>query len=275
MKRNVISILLVMALIFSFVACQTSENNSDATTTTTKATTTTTTTTTTTKQDGNTDPDTGSNDDTEDLTEYCEMFIPYGKAVVDGVKDASWANASTVSLEETKKGSRVDTLEVKASAMWDNDAIYFLFEITDDEISQSGEPGNYNADGIYIYISEDANANTSSWTDFVDGIYQFSLINKELELLPRKGVASELQNVQTAYTKTETGLLIEFCYTPTAHPLKAGGFMLLDFQYNDGTAGSSRNGAIGWFNPTDTNNESSLWAYVKLLGEGESAPVIG
>ena len=269
MKRNFIVLLLVMTLIFSFVACQTSENNSDGTTTTTKAT------TTTTKQDSNTDPDTGSNDDADDLTEYCELFIPYGKAVVDGVKDASWANAATVSLEEEKKGNLVEGLEIKASAMWDNDAIYFLFEIVDPEIVQGGDPGNYNTDGIYIYISENYEANTSSFNDYVEGIYQFALINKELELLPRKGVASEVQNAQTAYTMTETGMLIEFCYTPSVKPLAAGNFMLLDYQYNDGTAGGSRNGAIGWFNPTDTNTQTSLWAYVKLLAEGESAPVIG
>jgi len=261
MKKTLIAIILMLATVAALVSC--GGNTTDETTTTT-----TTSKTTTTRQLNNIPVD----DDDDDLTDYTDLFIPYGSAVIDGVREASWDSAAAVALEKVKKGSIPEGVEVTASAMWDNNAIYFLFEIIDPDIYQTGAVGDYNIDGIYLYISEDIEFMTSAFADFSNGVYQFALINPELELIPRHGTESEVHNAQTGYTITETGMTIEFCYTPAISPLAPGNFILLDYQYNDAASTGVRNGGLGWYNGSDTNTQTMLWAYAKLLAQGEQAP---
>ena len=282
--KKIICAFLAITVLLSLAGCNQSEKG-DVTTTTTEAATTTT--ASNNYQELNPDgpiqypdgdgeneggDDGGSDADTDDEAEYCDLYIPYGSATVDGTREAAWSSAAKVKLDTVKTGNITNGVEVYASAMWDNNAIYFLFEISDPVICQTDSKGSYQNDGIYIYIAEDSKVSTSSFSDYTNGIYQFALINPQLELIPRKGVESELKGVQSAYTFTDTGMLIEFCYTPSIVPLASGNTLRLDYQYNDASSEGKRLGGIGWFNTTDTNTKTELWGYVKLLAEGEQAP---
>lgn len=261
--KKLLTLALSAALLLSMASCNTAESDSTTTAPTS-------TTTAITTRPVVTPPETEEPED--DLTDLTDLFIPYGSAAVDGVKEAAWDNAATVALELVKKDSPAADTSVSASVMWDNDALYFLFEITDSDIYTAGALGDYNNDGIYLYVSEDVNSMIANLSDFSNGVYQFALSSADNEMLPRKGNASEVTNAASAYTRTEGGMIIEFCYTPTRLPNKAGNFLLLDYQYNDSGASGTRKGNLGWYNGTDINGTPSMWAIVKLLAEGETAP---
>ncbi|MBQ8381849.1 MAG: hypothetical protein IJX47_01450 [Clostridia bacterium] len=275
MKKKLTALVLLASLLFAATACASDAEETSAADTTTAAQQ-----TTTAKQTTVLTPpiielpktDEGDNGDEDDWTDISEMFIPYGSATVDGVKDESWANAATVSLDMTKKDSPNADTYVEASAMWDENGLYFLFEITDSDIYTGGTLGDYNNDGIYLYVSEDPMAYWKSFEAFAGGTYQFALIADGLEMIPRHGDTTVNLNAQTAYTRTETGMIIEFSYVPYHTPVAAGNFLLMDFQYNDCTSSGKRSGGIGWYNGTDNNSDTMLWAVVKLLAEGETAP---
>ena len=268
--KKLTALVLLATMVFSLAACTT---GADDTTTTTPAATTTTTAATTTKKPVDLPPPISEEEGDNWMEDLCELYIPYGTATVDGTKDDSWANAATVTLDKVKKDSHAADTVVEASVMWNEEGLFFLFEITDSDIHFGSEVGGYQNDGIYLYVSEDYNAATTAFDQFGSGIYQFALINKDLEMLPRYGGdgVSNL-NTETAYTMTDTGMIIEFRYKPLNNPVAAGNFLLLDYQYNDCGSSGTRKGGMGWYNGTDTNAETMLWAVVKLLGEGENAP---
>ncbi len=260
MKKTLIALIMLLSILASVASCGDKDDKNSTQTTTTKA-------TTTRRTDDVVDEPLD-----DDINSYTELFIPYGSAAVDGVREAAWDSAVKVPIDQVKKDNPSPDVKAFASTMWDENGLYFLFEIEDPDIYQQGAVGDYQMDGVYLYVSEDINAVANSFDQFTNGIYQFALITKELEMLPRKGVASEIQNAETAYTVTENTILIEFKYTPSIVPVAAGNFLLMDFQYNDGASTGTRNGGLGWYNPTDTNYDPFRWAYAKLLAQGEKAP---
>lgn len=265
--KKLLTIALTLALLLTAASCGSADStNSDTTT----GTDTTTTTPTTSATPNIQTPET--NEPEDDLTDFCNLFIPYGNATVDGVKDDSWSNAATVPVDKVKKDSPAADTVVNASVMWDENGLYFLFEITDSDIFTAGALGDFNNDGIYLYVSEDENSSISNLSDFYNGVYQFALSSADNEILPRKGNAAEVSNAISAYTLTDTGMIIEFSYTPTVEPNAAGNFLAMDFQYNDSGASGVRKGNLGWYNGTDTNGTPSMWGLVKLLAKGETAP---
>ncbi|MBQ7354308.1 MAG: hypothetical protein IJW62_02170 [Clostridia bacterium] len=271
MKQKLLALVLMASLLFAATAC----GSSDTADTTTEPAPDTTTTApkTTTQAPPPIIPLPGTEDETEDdWTDITELFIPYGTATVDGTKDEAWANAATVSLDLTKKDTPNADTYVEASAMWDENRLYFLFEITDSDIYTGGTLGDYNNDSAYLYISEDPLAYWTSFEAFAGGTYQFALIADELEMIPRHGDKTVNLDAQTAYTRTETGMIIEFSYVPYHTPPAAGNFLLMDFQYNDSSSSGTRSGALGWYNGSDENARTDNWAVVKLLAQGETAP---
>lgn len=287
MKKTVlqgISVLLVAILAFALCACNTDSGDAQATVsptatqkstatkapattapaTTAPATTDATTTANTTSSSGAETAAKPTDEPEDDLydTDYKAVS---GKAVIDGKIDDAWNNAETVTLDYIKKVDRDESdALIDARMMWDKDGFYFLFEITDEEISQENGVGDYQNDGIYIYISEDLQEGTGAFTDFTDGTYQFALISDALEMLPRYGNADEVENCTSAYKITDTGMVIEFFYQPAYAELAVGTQMFLDFQYND-CSGGSRLCAFGWYNDSDSNALTDLWGVVKLV----------
>ena len=194
--------------------------------------------------------------------------------MIDGSRDDIWDKAQTVSIDQVKTGNVTDA-KINATAMWDNTALYFLFEIEDATFSFDSTVGDWHNDGIYLYISEDMDYayDISAAGQFANGTYQFALIPNELEMIPRNGESVEYE---TAYDLKDNKLVIEFKYTPTdemkADTLKAGRQVFIDFQYNDCNSSNTRDCALGYYNPTDTNFTPTLWAVGELLAEGTAVP---
>ncbi|MGM9681905.1 MAG: sugar-binding protein [Eubacteriales bacterium] len=281
MKKNISAFILLAALLVSLTACNqgnesvtssTTTGNGSSSTTTSGSVTTTTDDPSSAPSDGDDDPISDPSEDVDFPDEDIDLFIPYGNAIIDGAKDESWANAATVVLDIVKKDSPADTTLVKASAMWDENAIYFLFEITDEDIYQDGVLGDYNNDGIYLYICEDPYNPITNMAQYANGLYQFALINKELEMLPRRGDTLADTKAQSAYSMTDDGMLIEFCYTFTDGALEGHSILYLDYQYNDSGASGVRKGCLSWYCSIDGSGDPGLWGLARLLDEGETAP---
>jgi len=189
----------------------------------------------------------------------------YGSVTIDGNKDEAWDEAQEALLDYLKIDNRNDSTEVIARAMWNEQGLYFSFEITDESISAPGEVGDWNNDSIYLYIDE-TQKYTGSFDDFSEGVYQFALLTDNKHLIPRRGEALPAGTYQFAYKKTNKGVFMEFFYKPTHMQLKAGTQFFVDFQYNDATNGK-RDGALGWYNDTDDNARSELWGIGELIAK--------
>ena len=86
-----------------------------------------------------------------------EMTAAYGTPTVDGTVDDVWASADRQPLKYVKAGDlKTDTytlpddLSVYASMLYDNTALYFLFEITDNEFAFNSTVGDWKNDCIYL-----------------------------------------------------------------------------------------------------------------------------
>lgn len=277
MKKTIPALILLAALLVSATACNKGEETGTTGASTTGAKVTTSVTTTNkapeSKPDTDSDPSSEPTYEDEDFPdEDIDLFIPYGNAIVDGVKDDSWANSATVTLDVIKKDSPAESTLVKASTMWDENAIYFLFEITDEDIYQDGVLGDYNNDGIYLYISEDPYNPITNMAQYANGLYQFALINKDQEMLPRRGDTTADIKAQSAYSMTDDGMLIEFCYTFTDGKLEGHTVLFLDYQYNDSGASGVRKGCLSWYCSIDGSGDPGMWGLARLLDKGETAP---
>ncbi|MCR5683038.1 MAG: hypothetical protein K6G29_11375, partial [Clostridiales bacterium] len=204
-----------------------------------------------------------------------EMTIATGTPKIDGAIDDVWATADRQQLGYCKAGdlkvdayTLPDTCSVYASALYDNTALYFLFEITDDEFAFESSVGDWKNDSIYLYIDEIGDGDPT-WTDQQA---QIALIPEDgWEMIPRKGVAPA--DYELAYTfPTATTCVIEFKYVPRILELKEGVEFTLDFQYNDSIPGGTRDYCLGWSDETDdAANNSGIWGFATLGGAGTAA----
>ena len=204
-----------------------------------------------------------------------EMIIATGTPKIDGVIDDVWATADRQQLGYCKAGDlKVDAYTlpedctVYASALYDSTALYFLFEITDNEFAFDSSVGDWKNDSIYLYIDEIGDGDPT-WTDQQA---QIALIPEDgWEMIPRKGAA--LADYELAYTfPTEGTCIMEFKYVPRELPLKQGSEFTLDFQYNDSIPGGTRDYCLGWSDETDdASNNSACWGFATLGGAGTAS----
>lgn len=195
-----------------------------------------------------------------------EMTVAYGTPTIDGTIDEVWATADRQQLGYVKggdlkgDGTLPETSSAYASMLWDDGALYFLFEINDDDISFASDKGNWRNDSIYLYVDECA-LKTGTWQA---GQNQIALIPaEELSAVPRNGSAPA--DYEMAYTVDGNTAIIEFKYVPAEVSLAAGQEIVVDFQYNDGTANGTRDYCFGWSDETDAaSGNSDVWGTVKL-----------
>ena len=199
------------------------------------------------------------------------MNASVGTPVIDGVIDDVWKTTERQQLSHLKAGdlkgdgTLPEECSCYASVLWDKTALYFLFEITDDDFSFEGDVGHWQNDSIYLYIDEN-DLFGSTWNE---GQAQIALLPAEdMSLFPRNGTPCP-DGYQLAYSyPTENTCVIEFKYVPATFPLETGKELLCDFQYNDGTEFNTRDYCFGWSDESDgASGNSSLWGYVTLTGD--------
>lgn len=266
--KKLIAMLLLASLILTFAACSGSKDGDD---TSTKGTTTTKVTT----RDPGPGPDDPDNpDDPGDEEGYDpNLYLIYGSAVIDGVKDEKWNSAEAAPILLTTNGAMDPNTTATAYAMWDEEGLYFLFEISAPAFSQTSTAGDYRNSGIYLFVSEtlDFTADDGGGNSYSNGNYQFALINEELSMIPRRGesdLVAEDGDYEVVYNLEEDkgSFIIEFHYKPKHVELKEGLQMLLDFQYND-CANGTRLGAARWYDSADGDFKMINFGIGELLSK--------
>lgn len=203
-----------------------------------------------------------------------EMTVLRGTPVIDGTIDAIWASADRQQLSHLKAGdlkgdgTLPDTSSAYASMLWDDGALYFLFEIYDDDFAFTADQGAWQNDSLYLYVDEES----SYCATWVDGQNQLALIPAEgLTLVPRNGTAPADYEMAYSYPDENT-CIIEFKYVPAIAELKAGLELMIDFQYNDATDAGTRDYCFGWSDETDgASGDSTVWGFVTLSEEAVEA----
>ena len=207
-----------------------------------------------------------------------EMKVLRGTPTIDGTIDAVWASADRQQLTHLKAGdlkgdgTLPDTSSAYASMLWDDGALYFLFEIHDDDFAFTAAQGAWQNDSLYLYVDEES----SYCATWVDGQNQLALIPAEdLSLIPRNGTAPADYDMAYSYPDDNT-CIIEFKYVPAIVELKADLELVIDFQYNDSTDAGTRDYCFGWSDETDgASGDSTVWGFVTLSADvaegGEAA----
>ncbi len=262
--KKILALILAIAAVMSFAACTGGETES---TTTTKKTT-----TTTTRDPGVVDPD--PDDPIIDEGYDPDVYLPYVETPIsiDGVKEEAWNAAQPITLDIAIKDSPEAT--VTAYQMYDDEYLYFFFEMEDADLSQADIAGGYLSDGIYLYISETNDFGVGA-DSYSNGTYQFAIINEELSMIPRKGLAEEIPaenyKVSTNFVEGSETFTIEFCYKPAFLELAKGSQFSLDYQYND-CADGTRKGALSWYRTKDGDADPTNMGIAELLGKDETIP---
>lgn len=185
----------------------------------------------------------------------------YGTPVIDGVVDDLWKKANRQKLQYVSGGANMHekrrTCSAYVSAMWDEEALYFLIEAIDDDFVFSADGAN---DSVSVYLDE-ADLFGETWKD---GQTLLSIVPEEgARVLVREGEAGEGSRI--AYSLVESTRYIEIKYVPTQFELKRGRQILADFKYNDYNADGVLEYCLAWSDELGEGDiDSSNWSYVTL-----------
>lgn len=203
-----------------------------------------------------------------------ELTVAKGTPTIDGEIDEVWSTTPQVQLGYLKAGdlkgdgTLPETSAAYARVLWDENALYFLFEVVDDDWSIYSDVGDWKNDSIYLYIDE-LESCTATW---VDGQSQIALVPEDdWSMVPRKGTAPA--SYEMAYSYPSDNLcVIEFKYVPALlepGDLAEGFEFMADFQYNDADDMVTRPYCFGWCDENDNaSNDSTGWGFITLGGEG-------
>lgn len=207
-----------------------------------------------------------------------QMTAKKGTPVIDGEIDEIWKNADRQQLTYVKAGDlksfEPEVEKAFASALWDDTYIYFLFEVTDNDLSDvtPGDPNTaqeWKNDTIFLYIDETmARSESSIWS--TSGIYQFSICFDGNTRSPRNGTYGK--EIKASVKVTDTGFIVEAAFEPEIVKLADGLQIGVDYQYNDGTELSTRDYCFGWSDETDVaSSNASVYGTLTLSAESASS----
>lgn len=191
--------------------------------------------------------------------------------IIDGVPDLLWDAVEGVDLENVFIATPpVSTANCSATvkAVWDDDYLYFYFDVTDDAYSQDSTYA-WQDDSVHLYFDPD----NSGGTSYDSG---------DAELIMRRDDTQALEGststpfggsgvVDWAVTEHTGGYRVEvvvdwagFGSVTPEHALEFG----IDFQVNDDDNGGSPDVALKWFDTVGTGWQNpSLFGTAQLSDE--------
>jgi endo-1,4-beta-xylanase len=176
---------------------------------------------------------------------------PYGTPVIDGEIDDIWESAPVIVTDKFVMQNEGATAEVRA--LWDEDHLYVLAEVTDPILSDIS--GNaYEEDSFEVFVDENNGKTTSYETD--DFQYRVNFLNK-------KSVArnTKMEYYDTAAAVTDSGYIVEIVINFQTIKGSQGSVLGFDLQVNDDFGDGARSSIAKWNDPT---NES--WRNTSGLG---------
>ena len=193
---------------------------------------------------------------------------------VDGVAEAAWSSATAYPLANVNLGVVDDAADLEASfrALWDDDYLYVLVEVTDDALVGVPEGGQiYNFDGVEVYVD----GNNGKGEAYDDDDRQVVFAYGGDGLVGGSGRVP-LGDALAEQVATATGYVTEFAF-PWADlgvDPRAGYFVGLDVMAVDNdTPGGDRDGKLAWWATEDFSWRTPGNFGTALLDDGAPAPI--
>lgn len=207
----------------------------------------------------------------EPQPDYARVQVPLAKAapVIDGDKDKAWKKAATVATGVKVEGS-ADGAKADVSLMWDDNAIYALFEVTDPNLDESSA-NPWEEDSVEVFLNP-GNTKEGGYGE-ADGQYRVSSSN----VVTLGGNGPEAGEITSAATVTSTGYTVEVAIALAEGQGAIGAEHGLDLQVNDATDGV-RTAAHTWYDPTGQSwSTNKYWGIAELVkkvkARSENLPV--
>ncbi|MDA1361665.1 endo-1,4-beta-xylanase [Glycomyces luteolus] len=195
----------------------------------------------------------------EPVPDYARVQVPQAKTapVIDGDKDKAWKKAATVATEVRVEGS-ADGATADVSLMWDENAIYALFEVTDPTLDEtSANP--WEEDSVEVFLNP-GNTKQGGYGD-ADGQYRVNFAN----VVTLGGNGPEAGAITSAAEVTSTGYTVEIAIALAEGQGAVGAEHGLDLQVNDATDGV-RTAAHTWYDPTGQSwSTNKNWGIAELV----------
>jgi endo-1,4-beta-xylanase len=193
----------------------------------------------------------------EDLS-HLEVRQASTAVTIDGTIDPAWADANAVTTAKAIQGDSGAVANVRT--LWRDQTLYVLAQVTDPVIDVSGSDP-WVQDSVEIFV-DGGNAKNGAYRSDdtqirinVDNVRSFGTGDE----------AAQSARLQSATARVDGGYLVE----AAIDLLGTGGlgtFHGLDFQVNDGTAGT-RTAIRNWADPTGLGYQSTArWGVGQLVG---------
>lgn len=199
----------------------------------------------------------------EEEPDYARVKVPRADAApaVDGEKDAVWAEAATVATEVNVEGSE-DGAKADVSLLWDDTALYALFEVTDPQLDEAGA-NPWEQDSVEVFLNP-GNTREGGYGD-ADGQYRVSFTNA----VSLGGNGPDAGELTSAAAVTDTGYRVEIAIALAEGHGEVGAEHGLELQVNDAADGA-RTAVHTWYDPTGMSwNTNANWGVAELVEDLE------
>lgn len=190
------------------------------------------------------------------------MKADRGTPWVDGEIEPLWKRADRQKLTHVTGGEgRSDTSLCYVSVLWDEESLYFLFELIDNDFTFDAPAGSPLNDCVYLYIDE-ADVFGPTWKGGQTCICLTPAAGKSV--YPLYGDAPA--DFETAWAKDIDGHWnIEFRYTPHTLDLTKTDKILMDFRFADANPDGVTDCFFNWSDELgECETDSASWTYVTL-----------
>lgn len=203
--------------------------------------------------------------------DYARVQVPLAKTapVIDGDKDKAWKKAATVATDVRVEGA-ADGAKADVSLMWDDNAIYALFEVTDPNLDESSA-NPWEQDSVEVFLNP-GNTKEGGYGE-ADGQYRVSFGN----VVTLGGNGPDAGEITSAAVATSAGYTVEIAIALAEGQGAIGAEHGLELQVNDATDGV-RTAAHTWYDPTGQSwSTNKYWGIAELVKKatvgGETLPV--
>jgi endo-1,4-beta-xylanase len=171
-----------------------------------------------------------------------------GAPVVDGVEDAAWRRADSITTRTWVEGTSGATARVKT--LWDSGRLYIFARVTDPLLSDASS-NPWEEDSIEIFVDQN-NAKTASY-QADDGQYRVNYLNVQ-----SFGGAASAEKFRTATRIVPGGYIVEASIALDAIQPRNGTLIGFDFQVNDdGQGNGTRTSVVTWNDPTGQSYQNT------------------
>ncbi|MDR9749408.1 endo-1,4-beta-xylanase [Paenibacillus taichungensis] len=192
--------------------------------------------------------------------EYKRSSAHYGTPAIDGSVDSVWSKAPELKLDTKQMAWSGATGTAKA--LWDDDNLYVLVQVRDDQLNKSN-PNVWEQDSVEVFVDEN-NGKTANFQDD-DGQYRVNFENLA-SFNPAEIAAGFESKVSVSGTNYTVEMKIPFKKVKPANNAKIG----FDSQINDAKDGN-RISVNAWNDPSGQGyQDTSVFGELTLTGKPSS-----